>query len=51
MPFTRRTFLSQSSILSAAATLLPHEIFAQIGASAGAPDAYAKAKPMVAGPF
>lgn len=50
MPFTRRSFLAQSS-LAAAATLLPREISAQTGAPAGAPDAYAKARPMIAGPF
>ncbi|MEO6816727.1 MAG: alpha-L-fucosidase [Edaphobacter sp.] len=50
MPFNRRSFLAQSS-LAAAATLLPRELFAQTGAPAGGPDAYAKAKPMIAGPF
>lgn len=50
MPFTRRTFLTQSSFATAA-TLLPQKLFAQTGAPAGAPDAYAKAKPMIPGPF
>lgn len=51
MPLTRRAFLAESCLLAAAGTLLPHEIFAQTGAPAGAPDAYANAKPMVSGPF
>jgi hypothetical protein len=51
MPFTRRTFLTQSSLLAAATTLLPHKVFAQTGAPARAPDTYAQAKPMISGPF
>ncbi|WP_213804459.1 alpha-L-fucosidase [Granulicella sp. dw_53] len=48
---SRRSFLAQSS-LAAAASLLPKtSLFAQTGAPAGAPDAYAKAKPLAAGPF
>ena len=50
MPFTRRTFLSQTSLL-AASSLLPRALHAQTGAPAGAPDAYAKARPMISGPF
>lgn len=41
MPFTRRTFLTQSSLFAAASALLPNEILAQTGAPAGASDAYA----------
>ncbi|MEO8736453.1 MAG: alpha-L-fucosidase [Edaphobacter sp.] len=51
MPFTRRAFLTKTSLLAATSTLLPHEFFAQTGAPAGGPDAYAKAKPMITGPF
>jgi len=51
MSFTRRSFLAQTSLLAAASTLLPRSLHAQVGASAGAPDAYAKAKPMIDGPF
>src|ERR1035441_7302643 len=41
----RRTFLAQTSMLTAASTLLPRGMRAQAGAPAGAPDAYAKPKP------
>ncbi len=50
MPSTRRSFVSQASLLSAAA-LLPKSLHAQQGAPAGQPDAYATAKPMIDGPF
>jgi alpha-L-fucosidase len=50
MSLTRRRFLAQSS-LATAATVLPRSLHAQIGAPAGAPDAYAKPKPPVDGPF
>ena len=51
MPFSRRRFLAQSSLLTAASTLLPRTLHAQLGAPAGAPDAYAKPKPDLDGPF
>jgi hypothetical protein len=50
MPLSRRRFLAQSSLLTAASTLLPRTIHAQTGAPAGASDAYAKPKPDVAEP-
>jgi alpha-L-fucosidase len=43
---TRRAFLTNAALLTAAATLR-----AQTGAPAGAPDAYATPKPDLAGPF
>lgn len=51
MPSTRREFLAQSTLLATAASLRPDKLFAQAGAPAGVPDAYAKAKGMIAGPF
>ena len=51
MPLTRRSFLAQTSLITAASTLLPRNLHAQVGASAGAPDAYASAKPLIDGPF
>jgi alpha-L-fucosidase len=50
MPFTRRTFLTQSSLL-AASTLLPSGLYAQTGAPVGSRDAYATPKPLPAGPY
>jgi alpha-L-fucosidase len=51
MPLSRRSFLAQTSLITAASTFLPRNLHAQVGAPAGAPDAYAKAKPIVDGPF
>ena len=51
MPLSRRTFLAQTSLLTAASTLLPRTLHAQAGAPSGSPDAYAKPKPEVDGPF
>jgi alpha-L-fucosidase len=51
MPFTRRRFLAESGLAAAASTLLPRSLRAQIGAPAGAPDAYAKPNPPLIGPF
>ena len=51
MPLSRRRFLAQSSLLAAGSSLLSRGLHAQTGARAGAPDAYAKAKPMNDGPF
>jgi xylan 1,4-beta-xylosidase len=50
MPLSRRRFLAQSSLLTAASTLLPRTLRAQTGATAGAPDPYAKPKPDMAAP-
>ncbi len=50
MPFSRRNFLTNTSLL-AASSLIPRKLRSQIGAPAGAPDAYAKPKPMIDGPF
>jgi len=50
MPLTRRSFLAQTSLLTAS-SLLPRTLHAQNGAPAGAPDAYAKPKPDLTGPF
>lgn len=49
MSFSRRSFLSGTSFL-AASSFLSKRIFAQSGAPAGAPDAYATPKPDLAGP-
>src|SRR5579875_2299748 len=49
MPLTRRRFLADSSLFSASA-LLSRKIFAQTGAPAGAPDAYATPRPDLPGP-
>ncbi len=51
MPISRRSFIAQSSLLTAASTFLPRGIHAQLGAPAGAPDAYAKPKPAIDGPY
>ena len=51
MPFTRRRFLAQSSLLTAAPTILPRTLHVQLGAPAGSPDAYAKPMPDLDGPF
>lgn len=51
MPISRRSFIAQSSFLTAASTLLPRGVRAQVGAPAGAPDAYATPKPLIDGPF
>ncbi|MDP9038480.1 MAG: alpha-L-fucosidase [Acidobacteriota bacterium] len=51
MPLSRRSFLAQTSLLSAASTLLPRSLRAQTGAPSGAPDAYATPKPLRDGPF
>jgi alpha-L-fucosidase len=48
MPFSRRKFIAGSSFLAASSSFGLH---AQQGAPAGQPDAYAKAKPMIDGPF
>ena len=50
MPFSRRNFLTNTSLL-AASSLIPRELRSQTGAPAGSPDAYAKPKPMIDGPF
>ena len=50
MLLSRRRFLAQSSLLTAASTLLPRTLRAQTGAPAGAPDAYAKPKPDITAP-
>ena len=50
MPLSRRRFLAQSSLLTAASTLLPRTLRAQTGAPAGAPDAYVKPKPDITAP-
>src|ERR1017187_754480 len=51
MPLSRRSFLAQSSLLTAASALIPRSLHAQLGAAAGSPDAYAKPKPDLDGPF
>jgi alpha-L-fucosidase len=51
MPLSRRSFLAQTSLLTAASSLIPRGLHAQTGAPAGAPDAYAKPKPDLDGPF
>jgi alpha-L-fucosidase len=51
MSISRRSFLAQTSLLTAATTLLPHGLHAQIGARPGSPDAYARPKPLIDGPF
>jgi len=51
MPISRRSFIAQSSFLTAASTLLPRGVRAQVGAPVGAPDAYATPKPLIDGPF
>jgi alpha-L-fucosidase len=51
MPFTRRSFLAQTSFLAAASSLIPRGLHAQQGAPAGSPDAYAVPKPLAPGPF
>jgi alpha-L-fucosidase len=51
MPVTRRRFLAQTSLVAAASSILPRGLHAQLGAKAGQPDAYAKPKPPVDGPF
>jgi alpha-L-fucosidase len=51
---SRRSFLSRGSSSAGAAWLasaLPGKLLAQTGAPAGAPDAYAKPKPMNSGPY
>lgn len=49
---SRRSFLAQSSAVVAGAALLPRPLHAmQVGAPTGQPDAYAKAKPEIPGPF
>jgi alpha-L-fucosidase len=51
VPFSRRHFLANTSFF-AASSLLPRNLHAaQTGAPVGAPDAYAKSKPMIDGPF
>ncbi len=50
MPSSRRNFLTNTSLL-AASSFIPRTLRAQTGAAAGAPDAYAKPKPMIGGPF
>jgi alpha-L-fucosidase len=55
MPLTRRRFLAETSLVTAASTLLPRGLHAapggQTGAPVGAPDAYAKPRPPADGPF
>jgi alpha-L-fucosidase len=51
MPLSRRSFLSQASLLTAASTLLPQALHAQNDAPVGSPDAYATPKPDLDGPF
>ena len=51
MPISRRSFIALSSLLTAASTFLSRGIHAQQGAPAGAPDAYAKPKPAIDGPY
>ncbi len=52
MPLSRRGFLARSGLATGASLLLRHAgLFAQTGAPAGQPDAYAKPKPMIDGPF
>ena len=51
MSLIRRSFLAQTSLLTAASALLPRTLHAQLGAPAGSPDAYAKPKPDIDGPF
>jgi alpha-L-fucosidase len=48
---SRRSFLTQSSLLAAATLLHRPSLYAQKGAPAGAADAYAKAKAIPAGPY
>lgn len=50
MPSSRRSFLANSSLFTAA-SILPRFLFAQTGAATGAPDAYATPKPLPPGPF
>ena len=50
MPVTRRHLLQDAALMSAA-NLLPRTLRSQTGAPAGAPDAYAKPKPDLTGPF
>jgi alpha-L-fucosidase len=50
MTLSRREFVAATS-MAACGAALGRKAFAQAGAPAGAPDAYAKAKPMIAGPF
>jgi len=50
MPLNRRRFLADSSLLAASSFFSP-ALHAQLGAPSGQPDAYAKAKPMIDGPF
>jgi alpha-L-fucosidase len=51
MALSRRRFLSESARLAAASSLLPRSLRAQTGAPIGAPDAYARPKPAIPGPF
>ena len=51
LSISRRRFLAQTSLLTAASTILPRGLHAQTGAPAGSPDAYAKAKPDLDGPY
>ncbi len=54
MPFSRRDFVSSASRTIGCALVssaLPREMFAQTGAPAGSPDAYATPKPLPPGPF
>jgi hypothetical protein len=51
LSLSRRRFLRQTSLVTAASTILPRGLHAQTGAHAGAPDAYAKPKPDLYGSF
>jgi alpha-L-fucosidase len=49
--WSRRSFLAQSTLLAAASVLKTPLLVSQEGAPTGAPDAYAKPKPPIEGPF